>query len=138
MRSPAHLTACTDRCSGRHWHRFPINAAIQQAEQKHPGIPFKCADISDLTGAYDLITARLVHPVVKDQAGLLAAASRLLRPGGRLAIIAPLAAELTKRQHVGLTDEHLQQLANWSDRMERYEHEGLHALLCRRKPEVAR
>lgn len=113
-------------------------AAIQQAEQKHPGIAFECADISDLTGAYDLITARLVYPVIKDQAGLLAAASRLLRPGGQLAIIAPLATELTKRQHVGLTDEHLHQLANWSDRVERYEHEGLHGLICRRKPEATR
>ncbi|MGY4902538.1 class I SAM-dependent methyltransferase [Streptomyces sp. 900116325] len=109
-------------------------AAITQARQKYPDLAFDCADLADVAGDYDLITARLVYPVIDDRAGFLDAAARLLRPGGRLAITAPLAAELTKRQHVGLTDEHLQQLADWADHTDRYEHDGLHTFLCSPKP----
>ncbi|MCX4792531.1 class I SAM-dependent methyltransferase [Streptomyces sp. NBC_01221] len=107
-------------------------AAIAQAKVRHPNVTFRCADLADLAGDYDLITARLVYPVIADQDAFLATVGRLLRPGGRLAVIAPLATELTTRQHVGLTDEHLQELADWADHTGRYEHAGLRVILCGR------
>ncbi|MFI6938561.1 class I SAM-dependent methyltransferase [Streptomyces sp. NPDC050418] len=111
-------------------------AAIKHARGlEQPGLRFHVADLADpgLAPGYGLVTARLVYPVVDDRAALLEAVDQLLAPDGVFVVTAPRPDILpASRRHVGLSGEHLGELADWAAVLHVVGHEELRIALCTR------
>ncbi|WP_443265432.1 class I SAM-dependent methyltransferase [Streptomyces sp. SDT5-1] len=92
-------------------------AALARAEAQHGAsarwlaLDIEHDDLAELRDGYDLITLRLVYPFLHDRAGTLRTLAALLRPGGALVVIAPLAEHTpAERREIALDEEELAQL----------------------------
>ncbi|MFB6517666.1 methyltransferase, FxLD system [Streptomyces sp. NPDC056401] len=115
--------------------------ALQRAVAEHaevPGVRWLCLDVEhdDLAGlaedGYDLIVLRLAIAFIRDRARVLRRLSALLRRGGLLVIITPVAEHTpAKRRDIALDAAELAALTDGFENVARYDAEGLAVLALR-------
>jgi protein-L-isoaspartate(D-aspartate) O-methyltransferase len=112
--------------------------ALERARAEHPesvGVRWLCLDIEhdDLAGldeGYDLITVRLSVAFIQDRTRILRALAARLRKDGVLVVITPVAAHTPEeRRHIALDEDELATLTDGFSTAERFDAEGLAALL---------
>ena len=116
------------------------DSALARARQEHSSaaVRWMCLDIerddpADLSDeGYDLITLRLVYPVLQDRSRAVHNLGARLRPGGALVVITPVAAHTPQdRRDIALDDDEIALLTGGWQNVEQLEADQLAVLVLR-------